>query len=1087
MAVPKTKKVAPEPRANKTADIIPGKVVRPALGAVYGHARLCAWLDQARASPLIWIAGAPGAGKTTLVADYLNRRKLRALWYQVDTGDDDIATFFHYLDVAATGAAPPKAKRGKPLPRLSPDYLPGLPNFTRRYFQALYARLKPPFVVVLDNYQDAADGARLHEVVRDSLDQLPKGANVIAISRNEPPPAFARLRVNNLLTVLASNELRLTFAEASGLIASRCQKKLSDDVLRHLHERTQGWLAGLVLMADQLEAGQVEAPPLLEAPQLLFDYFAGEVFQKMDERTQDVLLRSVFLPRMTPEMVTRLSGPGAAQILNELSRRNYFTENYARPEPVYQYHPMLREFLLTRAQASFPRDQLVDIQKRAAELLEQAGQYEDAIELFARIGDIASLTRVILNHAADTVAQGRHQTLESWIAQLPKDLIDRTPWLLYWLGVCRVQFDTDEGREYFERAFSRFKARNDLAGIFMAWSGVVEAIVHGYTELALLDFWITTLEGLLHEHSALPSPEIDARVSSNMLLALVFRELHHPEIHNWIKRANRLTQQSQDEMLSLVAIGCTALYYLWTGDIPKAGASLDRLRKTLTPDNCSPLVQTAAHVIAIIVQLYRTTDTADLRAMNDGLAAAAASRVHIWDAVLLGEGAGIVLSTGDEALAAQLLERMHLALDESRRMDVCLYHFFSAWAAILKNDIAGTIFHGESALALAVEAGSVNVEERCHLILAQALHRRGEREAAWNHLTRARRSIERRCDRLTEFICELVESEFCINEGKRRQGIAALKRAMRLGAEKGYVNFYAWQPKVMTQLCALALNSNVEPAYAEKLVWERKLLPGDNAFECERWPWPIRIYTLGRFAIVKENKPFTFSGKAQDKPLELLRALIAFGGRDVPEGRLIEALWPDTDGDAAHQALHTTLHRLRKLIGVDKIIVVQAHKLTLDNQYCWVDTWVLERLLGKIDAALNDPAQGSKAESVRLTDRVLDLYRGPFLGRDTDRAWAISLQERLHGKFQRVLSALGEYWEQSRQWERLVANYQKAIDADDLTEEFYQRLMRGYCQLGRRADALSVYQRCQRVLDAALGTGPSAETIAIRASLDGPT
>jgi pentatricopeptide repeat protein len=68
----------------------------------------------------------------------------------------------------------------------------------------------------------------------------------------------------------------------------------------------------------------------------------------------------------------------------------------------------------------------------------------------------------------------------------------------------------------------------------------------------------------------------------------------------------------------------------------------------------------------------------------------------------------------------------------------------------------------------------------------------------------------------------------------------------------------------------------------------------------------------------------------------------------------------------------------------------------------------------------------------------------------------------------------------------LVANYQKAIDADDLTEEFYQRLMRGYCQLGRRADALSVYQRCQRVLDAALGTGPSAETIAIRASLDGP-
>lgn len=1086
MAASKIKKTPSAPKQKTTTQVMPGKVVRPVPGVVYGHARLCAWLDQARSSPLIWIAGAPGAGKTTLVADYLKRRKLQALWYQIDSGDDDIATFFHYMDVAAGGVEPNRSKRAS-LPRLTPDYMPGLANFTRRYFQALYARIKPPFIVVLDNYQDAAETARLHEVVRDSLDQLPKGANVIVISRNDPPAAFARLRVNNLLTVLASNELRLTYEEARGLIASRCQKELSEDVLRHLHERTQGWLAGLILMAEQLNAGQVEEPPLLEASQLLFDYFAGEVFQKMDERTQDVLLHSVFLPRMTPDMVTRLSGEGAARILNELSRRNYFTENYARPEPVYQYHPLLREFLLTRAQASFSSERLHDIQRRAAELLEHAGQYEDAIELYARIGDVPRMTRVILNHAAETVAQGRHQTLEAWVSQLPKDIIERSPWLLYWLGVCRVQFNTDEGREYFERAFARFKARNDLDGIFMAWSGVIEAICHGYTELALLDFWISTLESLLHEHSSLPSPEIEARVSCNMLLALVFRQLHHPEIENWIKRANRLTQQVQDEMLSLVAIGSTTLYSLWTGDIPKASAALDRLRKTLTPDNCSPLVQAAAHVITIIHQLYRTTHTADLRAMNDGLAIAAATRVHIWDAVLLAEGAGIALSAGDETLAAELLERMHNTLDESRRMDVCLYHFFSAWAAFLKNDVAGTIFHGESALALAVEAGSVNVEERCHLIVGQALHRRGERDAAWNHLTRARRSMERRSDRLTEFICDLTEAEFYVNEGKRRPALATLKRAMRLGAEKGYVNFYAWQPKMMTQLCALALESKIETAYVQKLVWERRLLPNDSAFEREHWPWPIRIYTLGRFAIVKENKPFTFRGKAQEKPLELLRALIAFGGRDVPEGRLIEALWPDTEGDAAHQALHTTLHRLRKLIGIDKIIVVQAHKLTLDHQYCWVDTWVLERLLGKIDAALNDPAQGSKEEVVRLADRVMDLYRGAFLGRDTDRAWAISLQERLHGKFQRVLAALGVFWEQTSQWERLVTNYQKAIDADDLTEEFYQRLMRGYLQLGRRADALSVYQRCQRVLNAALGKGPSAETMAIRASLDRPT
>ncbi len=62
----------------------------------------------------------------------------------------------------------------------------------------------------------------------------------------------------------------------------------------------------------------------------------------------------------------------------------------------------------------------------------------------------------------------------------------------------------------------------------------------------------------------------------------------------------------------------------------------------------------------------------------------------------------------------------------------------------------------------------------------------------------------------------------------------------------------------------------------------------------------------------KRSRPVRFTGKAQRKPLALLQALVAFGGQRVREDRLSEALWPDADGDAAHQALSTTLHRLRR-------------------------------------------------------------------------------------------------------------------------------------------------------------------------------
>lgn len=716
-------------------------------------------------------------------------------------------------------------------------------------------------------------------------------------------------------------------------------------------------------------------------------------------------------------------------------------------------------------------------------MLERSGQYEDAIELYTRVGDSEGVARVILNRAAAMVVQGRNQTLEAWIEQLPKDLIGRTPWLLYWLGVCRVPFDPPAGREYFERAFSRFKARNDLPGIFMAWSGVVEAIVHGYTELELLDYWITTLENLLLEHTTFPSQEIEARVSCNMLLALVFRQLHHPQIKSWVERANRLADQIDDDMLKLFTLGYSSIYYLWTGDLSKAGATLDRLWKTLNPDTRSPQIQIGAYVVASIHQLYRTTSVAELKFVNEGLAIAAATDVHIWDSVLLSQGAGMALSVGDLTLADQLLQRMHDTLDESRRMDVCLYHFFYAWAALLKGDVTETIRHGELALTLAVEAGSVNVEERCHLIVGQMLHRRGEREAAWDHVARTRRSIHRRGDRLTEFVCGLIEADLCLEEGREREALDALRRAMSLGAEQGYVNFYSWQPQVMARLCTAALESGIETAYVQRLVRERGLLPEAEAFDCEHWPWPVKIYTLGCFTVVKEEKPLLFSGKAQQKPLELLKALVAFGGRDVTEGRLIEVLWPDTDGDAAHRALHTTLHRLRKLIGIDRAVMVQAHKLTLDRQYCWVDAWVFERLLGKIESAIQGSAMDTNENLVRRIEQVFELYRGVFLGPDAEPRWAVSMRERLHAKFQRLLGTLGAYWEEAGQWTQLVTYYQQAIDIDDMAEEFYQRLMRAYRKLGKRADALSVYKRCQRVLHATLGATPSPETEAIRTSL----
>lgn len=128
------------------------KLSRPRLFGAVARERLFARLDEAREShPGICVVGPPGAGKTTLVASWLEASKRGGIWYQIDAGDSDQATFFHYLGLAAQ----PYARRGqRALPALTPEYLPDVAGFSRRFFRELFSRLPPKFVVVLDNYQD---------------------------------------------------------------------------------------------------------------------------------------------------------------------------------------------------------------------------------------------------------------------------------------------------------------------------------------------------------------------------------------------------------------------------------------------------------------------------------------------------------------------------------------------------------------------------------------------------------------------------------------------------------------------------------------------------------------------------------------------------------------------------------------------------------------------------------------------------------------------------------------------------------------------------------------------------------------------
>jgi len=332
-----------------------------------------------------------------------------------------------------------------------------------------------------------------------------------------------------------------------------------------------------------------------------------------------------------------------------------------------------------------------------------------------------------------------------------------------------------------------------------------------------------------------------------------------------------------------------------------------------------------------------------------------------------------------------------------------------------------------------------------------------------------------------EFNALLVDAYAALAQGNDGRCAAALRKAFALGRTNAYVTTFNWYAKMMSRLCGFALEHDIEANYATMLIAKRRLTPDAPL---ESWPWPIKIYTLGRFEVRIDGEALRFEGKAQRKPMALVKALVALGGRDIPVDKVVDILWSSpTEGDG-HKAFDITVHRLRKLLGYDQAIQITDRHATLNPQLVWVDAWALERTLSPLVAAVNAPEPDIGLLEAAAS-QVLRLYGGHFLTGETEESWQIPIRNRLAGRFERFAMRLGQSWESRQQWRRALELYQRAVELDPLAEAFYRRQMICLGALGERAEAIEVFRRCRHTLSLTLGVTPGSETEAVHRQLLG--
>jgi ATP/maltotriose-dependent transcriptional regulator MalT/DNA-binding SARP family transcriptional activator len=1027
--------------------------------------RLFTRLDRELQCKVVWISGPGGAGKTSLVSTYLEARGLDHLWYQVDASDADLASFTHYLRLAA------RDYPGEPLPAFTAGHFVEPGAFARRFFEVFFGRFGGAIVIVFDNYQEVAADSRFHELVVDLLDRLPEHARVVVLSRAEPPAALAKWSLDREFTTIDWREVQFLPDEATALARSWGVGRPED--VSALHELTRGWAAGMVMMLRAAQRGMDLKHVRQEPPRQLFAYLASQVWSRIPAATQSFLYRTAFLPHMTAAIAEALTGEArAARILADLHADNFFTDRRPGRENVYEYHPLFREFLVVRAAEALGAEALAALQRKAAALLEESGQVAAAADMLIGASDWSGLAAFVERHAERLVDQARFQTLRKWLDALPAGAVADVPWLLLWLGLCKAVARDATFRASLERSCELFDAAGDLVGSCAARGWLFQTAPSAAELEELLD----QVQAQLQRHPPVKDPQVEARIIRNFSADLRL-PARHPLWTFGVERAELLARRLPEPGQRLRMAGFAALGYAYLGEIAKVRSMLAGAEADLA----APGVSLRDRYAFLNVKSTEEFFGGALQAAEEVTVAleaeANASPLDLIGPVLIRLRGAVV--SGDVDAVRKCDERLDQTPTFVSRTRVNQLQF-SAIARLACGDLDGACSRAAESRSLMTPrsigfAAALSTEAMIRLA-------RSEDESACATLEHAV-AVARELNGpavLFPALQLLAVAEHRV--GRIEDALGHLREGMRLAREARCV---AGRPFLTVALFAevaeLALAHGIEAEHTQEIVKKLKLRPRSPAIEA--WPWPLAIRTLGRFELARDGAPLEVRGKAQKKPLELLKALVALGAEGVQSSRLAALLWPDADGDAAKASFDTTLWRLRKLLGLDTALVLAEGKLSLDRRQCWVDVWAFERSARAAEVCV-EADDCAPEEAMRLGRALLDAYPGHFLAGEEDARWAIELRDRLRARLLRAVLGLGHRLQAAKRWDDGIALYDRAVQLDNLAEGLYQGLMVCHRERGEPAAALQAYRRCRELFSVVLGLAPSAETEAVRRSLD---
>jgi LuxR family maltose regulon positive regulatory protein len=415
-------------------------------------------LSAAAAGGVVLVCAPAGSGKTVLLRSWVQAEGIaeRTAWVAVEPGDQDAQRFWLAVIDALADAVDDFVERIAPAPEFRDRVV------VERLLGDLRS-VEEPLVLVIDDLHELQSPEAL-SWLEVFIARRPPNLQVVLTSRTEPQLGLHHLRLTGELTEIRGSDLHFS-REETGELLRTSDLVLSDESVALLHERTEGWVAGLRLAALSL-TGHPDPERFVRefsgSERTVAAYLMAEVLERQPREVRDVLLRTSILSRVSGRLADALTGRyGSERILQDLEQANSFVTSLDVDRSWFRYHHLFGEFLRLELRRNDPAG-IESLHRSAAHWYEEHGYPADAIRHAQAAADWTYGARVLADSYVSLILDGRVGTLRGLLDAFPPEASAGDPELAIAVATARLfEGRSDDTAAYIEVADRRAEAVPD--------------------------------------------------------------------------------------------------------------------------------------------------------------------------------------------------------------------------------------------------------------------------------------------------------------------------------------------------------------------------------------------------------------------------------------------------------------------------------------------------------------------------------------------------------------------------------------------------------------------------------------------------